>query len=63
MVSIFTHHISQVVTFLHKFFQHLARACTQLQALPSTPEELASFDSKRLKWVGRTHPWFPDLLP
>ena len=61
-VSIFIQKYCQIVTIFHKLFQHLAQICRQLEALPSTPSELASFDSKRFRWMGRTHPWFPDLV-
>ncbi|KAH9930842.1 Mak10-domain-containing protein [Fomitopsis serialis] len=44
------------------FFQDLARVCRQLEALPASSEQILSFDVGRLKWVDRTHPWFPDLL-
>ncbi|KAH9842464.1 Mak10-domain-containing protein [Rhodofomes roseus] len=43
------------------FFQGLARICIQLQALPASSADVAGFDLRRLKWVDRTHPWFPDL--
>ncbi|KZT74069.1 Mak10-domain-containing protein [Daedalea quercina L-15889] len=44
------------------FVQNLARVCRQLEALPATSADVAAFDARRLKWVDRTHPWFPDLV-
>lgn len=46
-----------------QFHQKLVHVCRQLEALPSGPSELALFDTRRLKWAGRTHYWFPDLIP
>jgi hypothetical protein len=46
-----------------QFLQQFLAACDRLSNLPSTTEELESFDPlRRLKWDAATaHPWFPQV--
>lgn len=50
------HHRRAVLKMLHG-------ACTLLEDIPSTVEDITKLDRTRLKWDPSANPWFPALVP